>query len=99
MLQEAKDAPFMRKTRAALKAAFEQMAQDIINSGETPIEDISIKINFPRSLYYFMGNRGWFSVAKKKWPEEKGSIPEALSNNPGFVINHMPPEYRINKFA
>jgi multimeric flavodoxin WrbA len=39
MLQEAKDAPFMRKTLAVLNGAFKMMAEDIQNSIATPVKD------------------------------------------------------------
>jgi hypothetical protein len=47
------------------------MAEDIINSAADPVEDISVTMNLPRRLYYFMGNRGWFSAARKNGLKKK----------------------------
>jgi len=65
MLQGAKDAPFMKKTMAALKRAFGLMIEDTFQSGNEPLNDILLSIRFPRKLYFFMGGIGWTSQAKK----------------------------------
>lgn len=65
MLQASKDAPFMKKTMAAIKGAFGLMAEDTARSGQEPMKDILITLKFPRRLYFFMGGIGWTSQAKK----------------------------------
>ena len=65
MITEAKDAPFMKKAAALLDNALSQMAQDTLVPMPAPPENVSISPNFPRRLYFFMGNRGWYSMARK----------------------------------
>lgn len=65
MLQSAKDAPFMKKTMAAINNAFELMAEDVLKSGDKPMNDMLISMRFPRRLYFFMGDLGWKSMGKK----------------------------------
>lgn len=65
MLQAAKDAPFMKKTIAAIKGAFSLMAEDTLSGGNKPIRDMLISMRFPRKLYFLMGGFGWNSAAKK----------------------------------
>ena len=64
MLLGAQGTPFVRKTMSELNKAFNSMAEDIINSREDVVENISLALNFPRKLYFFMGNKGWVSMAK-----------------------------------
>jgi hypothetical protein len=71
LVEDAKNAPFMKKTFAELEGAFRLMAQDIQGSLAEIPESISIEINFPRRLYLFMGNRGWFGLAKKNGLKKK----------------------------
>jgi hypothetical protein len=65
MIVNAKDAPFMKKTRAALDGAFLKMRGDILGGGPKPVENVSISLTFPRRLYYFMGGLGWRTDARK----------------------------------
>jgi putative NADPH-quinone reductase len=65
MLQSAKDAPFMKKTLAAIKGSFGLMAEDTFKNENKPIRDILVSIRFPRKLYFLMGGFGWKSAAKK----------------------------------
>ncbi len=65
MITEAKDAPFMKKAVALLDNALSQMAQDTLVPMPIPPENVSISLNFPRRLYFFMGNRGWYSMSRK----------------------------------
>lgn len=62
----AKNAPFMKKNLQKLNAAFSAIAEDIKfeNSGKE-MEDIYVGVNLPRRLYFFVGDRGWISAAKK----------------------------------
>jgi multimeric flavodoxin WrbA len=62
MITEAREAPFMKKAIAQLDTALMQMAQD---TAEAPAEDVSISVSFPRKLYFLMGNRGWYGMARK----------------------------------
>ena len=80
MLLRAGNAPFMKKVMNSLQDAFAAMAADIrvhdstsgdstsndsISGDNKKIENISISMNFPRRLYFFMGDRGWNSEARK----------------------------------
>lgn len=71
MLSSAPNAPFVKKSMEVLNGTFKLMAEDILNCGENPLEDISVAVKFPRRLYYFMGNKGWFSAAKKNGLKKK----------------------------
>lgn len=71
LVEDTKDAPFMKKTFTALEGGFRLMAQDIQDSLTGPLENISIEISFPRKLYLFMGDRGWFSMARKNGLKKK----------------------------
>nr|WP_243456511.1 flavodoxin [Mobilitalea sibirica] len=59
------DAPFMKKTKAELYNAFDQMSEMIIKMELSPMENRFIKPNFPRKLYLFAADREWISAAKK----------------------------------
>lgn len=65
MILGAKDAPFMKKTMAAIKDGFGRILADTVSGSSRPLEDIHIKMNFPNRLYLFMGNFGWPSMAKR----------------------------------
>nr|WP_319488767.1 NAD(P)H-dependent oxidoreductase [uncultured Caproiciproducens sp.] len=65
MLLGAKDAPFMKKPMAAITEGFHATAQDIQSEDLSPIENVVVSMKFPRKLYFFMGNRGWTSSARK----------------------------------
>ncbi|RNC63188.1 MAG: hypothetical protein AWM53_01574 [Candidatus Dichloromethanomonas elyunquensis] len=71
MLQGAKDTPFMRKTFSQLENAFQLTMDDILNCGQAVMDNIMITMNFPKKLYFFMGNRGWYSTAKKNGLKRK----------------------------
>ena len=64
MIAEAGNAPFMKKAIAQLNGALKLMAQKSDNANP-PADNVSIAVSFPRRLYYFMGNRGWFAMARK----------------------------------
>lgn len=67
MMFAAKDAPFMKKAVQKLKSAFSSMAADIQHKNSTTTDSIYIGVNFPfsRHLYFFMGNKGWITMAHK----------------------------------
>jgi hypothetical protein len=71
MLLGAKDAPIMKKTLKRLHDAYATIIQDIENDDLKEMDNISISMNFPRRLYLFMGNRGWFSQARKNGLKKK----------------------------
>lgn len=65
MIHEAKEAPFLKKTRKEIDIAFEKIKKDILDSDLQAQQNISIKVRFPRKLYFFMGSRGWIYSARK----------------------------------
>lgn len=71
MLLQAKDAPFMKKTMRNLENAFQTIALDLENDQNEEKDDIRISMNFPRRLYFFMGDRGWVSIARKHGLKKK----------------------------
>jgi hypothetical protein len=71
MLLEARDAPFMRKTIKELEQAFASIVEDIAGDALQAMDNINIAMNFPRRLYFFMGHRGWVSLARKNGLKKK----------------------------
>lgn len=71
MLLGAKDAPFMKKTMKELNQAFSAIEKDIKSTEIETIDNFSIKMNFPRRLYMFAGDKGWIMTAKKNGLEKK----------------------------
>ena len=71
MLLGTRDAPFMKKTMQNLHDAFATIVQDIENHDLKNMDNISITMNFPRRIYLFMGNRGWFAQARKNGLKKK----------------------------
>lgn len=65
MILGTKDAPFMKKTLNKLDEAFSAIAKDIQNNEYGDTDDICIAMNFPRRLYFFMGDKGWAFMARK----------------------------------
>jgi hypothetical protein len=59
------DAPFMRKTRTLLMGTLKRIAEDIDLKDNAPIENVPIRVQFPRRLYFMMGNTQWSSMARK----------------------------------
>ncbi|WP_075366932.1 NAD(P)H-dependent oxidoreductase [Desulfosporosinus metallidurans] len=80
MLLGAQGTPFVRKTMSELNKAFSLMAEDIIKSREDVVENISVALNFPRKLYFFMGNKGWVSMAKTNGLKKKDLYCKPYSN-------------------
>lgn len=72
MLLGALDAPFMKGMKGDIIRAFQRIRDGILG-GEESGEAISTRANFPVKLYYFMGNRGWYSEAKK-WGLKKKEL-------------------------
>ncbi|HWP97328.1 MAG TPA: NAD(P)H-dependent oxidoreductase [Syntrophomonadaceae bacterium] len=71
MLHGAKDAPFMKKTLTNLNDAFLTIAKDIENVELNKLENLSIAVNFPRRLFFFMGNRNWYAWARRNGLKKK----------------------------
>lgn len=65
------DYPVMKTMKAGLEEAFQTLADDILKEGQDSIENKSYEANFPRRLYLFMGNRFWYSEAKKNGLKKK----------------------------
>ncbi|MBS4032008.1 MAG: NAD(P)H-dependent oxidoreductase [Clostridiales bacterium] len=73
MMFAAKDAPFMKKAVQKLKGAFSSLATDLKDNNVAELDSIKIGFDFPfaRRLYFFMGNRGWISMARKNGLQKK----------------------------
>jgi len=73
MMVAAKEAPFMKKAVQKLNSAFTSMAVDIQAENFTTMESIYIEAKYPfsRPLYYFMGGRGWITMARKNGLKKK----------------------------
>lgn len=71
MMLAAKEAPFLKKTLHKLDKAFLAIAQDIQNNDCVNTDNIYIAMNFPKRLYFFMGDRGWISAASKNGLKKK----------------------------
>ena len=71
MLAGAKDAPFMKKTMQSIADAIDIISSDI--QGDVPAlpKTISIGINFPSRLYFFMGNWGWSQASRQNGLKKK----------------------------
>lgn len=65
MLLGAQGAPFMKKTMTIIDDALLQMKNDILKDCHFTTRNFVAKANFPRRLYYFAGDRGWLSSARK----------------------------------
>jgi hypothetical protein len=59
------EAPMMKKTKAVLEAVFQKITKDILEPEPAAVENILIPSTIPHRMYYFFGNRGWFSSARK----------------------------------
>jgi len=71
MILEAKEAPFMKRINTESCAAFDLVKEDIQKSTYQSVDNISISVKFPKKLYYFMGGRGWISLARKNGLKKK----------------------------
>jgi len=74
MVIGAKDAPFMKKTLAALEQAMELLAQDAVSDGADTVGNIQIMVKCPRWLYYFMANKGFVHTASKNGISRKAIL-------------------------
>jgi multimeric flavodoxin WrbA len=86
MLVGAKDAPFMKKAIAAMDGALDLMARQTTGGSAESTENVNIAVHLPRRLYYFMGNRGWFGMARKNGLKKKDLYArpyQAMSINSG----------------
>lgn len=73
MMFAAKNAPFMKKAVQKLSDAFTSIAEDIQHENIAKMDHIYIGVNFPfsRRLYFFMGDRGWITSARKNGLRKK----------------------------
>lgn len=73
MMFAAKNAPFMKKAVQKLIDAFSSIAEDINLKNSAKMNHIYIGVNFPfsRRLYFFMGDRGWITSARKNGLQKK----------------------------
>lgn len=65
MIFETKGAPFMKKILRKLDAAFVLMKKEVVDDDKKSIDNIYISVKFPKKIYFFMGGRGWVSLARK----------------------------------
>lgn len=65
MLLGAKDAPFMKNVRAEIDAFFSLVSEDVRAQSEQARETFHASIQFPRRLYFLMGNFGWAMQARR----------------------------------
>lgn len=70
MLLGTLDAPFMKRMKEDIIRTFHRIRDCILGQGDSG-EPVSTRANFPMGLYYFMGNRGWYSGAKKNGLKKK----------------------------
>jgi multimeric flavodoxin WrbA len=71
MITEAREAPFMKKAVALLDEALRHMALEISCGVCEPAGNVSISVKIPRRFYYFMGNHGWYGMARKNGLKRK----------------------------
>jgi len=74
MLLGPKGAPFMKKATIELQNAFDEIKNDSLNNSHQNLEDVVINVNFPRWLYFFMGDRGFISAARKNGLKKKDML-------------------------
>jgi len=67
----ARDASIMKKTLRRLNDAFAAIVRDIESDDLENPENFYIAMNFPRRLYLFMGDRGWYALARKNGLSKK----------------------------
>jgi hypothetical protein len=71
MLLGAKGAFFMKKVVNRLRETFLTIATDIQREDLPTMDNVAITMNFPRWLYFFMGDRSWISMARKNGLHKK----------------------------
>ncbi len=64
MITAAEKAPPVQKVLKQLNAAFSAEAEDILTGPVQSPEDVQIKINFPKKLFFFAGSMNWKVQAK-----------------------------------
>lgn len=65
MLLAAKDAPFVRPIFEQIDAMLLRVKHDYSSSMPVEAKVASVSVKFPRALYFFAGNAGWKSMARK----------------------------------
>ena len=71
MLLSTMEASYMKMMKQELIGAFRRMREDILLQQKDSGVLVSAKANVPVWLYYFMGNRGWYSAAKRNGLKKK----------------------------
>ncbi len=71
MLLGAMETPFMKQVKENLRIAYGRMKVSILHGQKDSGDLIATQSSFPMRLYYFMGSRGWFSLAKKNKLKKK----------------------------
>lgn len=71
MILGTQGAPFMKKALAQVDGAVAAMKNELITGSREAVTDVEISVKFPRSLYFFIGGRGWISTAKKNGLKKK----------------------------
>jgi len=71
LLLGAKGAFFMKKTVRRLNETFLTIAKDIQRDDLPTMDNVAIQMNFPRRLYFFMGDKSWVSMARKSGLHKK----------------------------
>ena len=65
MVFAAKDAPFMRPVFEQIDRLFARVRQDVISASKSELIITQAAPKFPKRLYFFGGNAGWISTARK----------------------------------
>ena len=81
MLLGAKGAPFIKTALINLQNAFDEIISDSKNDEHQNLENVLININFPRWLYFFMGDRGFIHDAHKNGLKKKDMVRQPYRAN------------------
>ena len=71
MILGTQDAPFTKKAMAKVDGVFAVIKDELLNGRRGAVKNLEIRIKFPRKLYFFIGDRGWVSTAKKNGLKKK----------------------------
>ena len=67
----------VKRMRAQYIAALRRIRVEIETASLPPVETVHLRINFPRRLYFIMGNMGW-----RRWIRKHGKKPRDLKARP-----------------
>lgn len=71
MILGTQGAPFMKKAMARIDGGIATMKNELLTGTREPKKDLEVRINFPRRLYFLIGDRSWISIAKKNGLKKK----------------------------